>query len=272
MSTLDLVIPAHNEADRLDRTLGAYRGQLPSSSTIRVALDGCTDATADVVAEHCRRDRRVRLHTYPKLGKGGVLMETFRRCDADLVGFVDADGSTPPSELRRLTDVAATADGAIASRRHPSALAMGERSMARRVTSSGFAFGTRRLFGLPYADTQCGAKVVRRCVLDRVLPLLSSRDFLFDVDLLLVARQLGFDIVEVPTVWVDQPGSKLRAGRDARRMLVSSLRLWLHHRVLPVDAAPAALAPVADPFTVEAVDDRVDDDRLVVAGARDAAA
>ena len=39
------------------------------------------------------------LHEFPKLGKGGVLMETFRRCDADLVGFVDADCATPPAEL-----------------------------------------------------------------------------------------------------------------------------------------------------------------------------
>jgi hypothetical protein len=39
-------------------------------------------------------DRRVMLHEYPKLGTGGVLIETFRRCDADLVGFVDADGAT----------------------------------------------------------------------------------------------------------------------------------------------------------------------------------
>ena len=57
------------------------------------------------------------LHEYPKLGKGGVLMETFRRCDADLVGFVDADCATPPAELARMTEQAADTDGVIASRR-----------------------------------------------------------------------------------------------------------------------------------------------------------
>ena len=44
-------------------------------------------------------------------------METFRRCDADLVGFVDADCATPPAELARMTVQAADADGVIASRR-----------------------------------------------------------------------------------------------------------------------------------------------------------
>jgi hypothetical protein len=103
--------------------------------------------------------------------------------------------------------------------------------------SAGFAFGVRRLFRLPIADTQCGAKALRRDVVERCIPFVSSRDFLFDVDLLLVARQLGYRVAEVPTVWVDQSGSRLRGGRESLRMAASALRLWLHHRLLPVDGA-----------------------------------
>jgi hypothetical protein len=94
---------------------------------------------------------------------------------------------------------------------------------------------------LRYADTQCGAKVIHRRVVERVVPLMSSRDFLFDVDLLVVADRLGFDLVEVPTVWIDQAGSKLSAAADAPRMLKSALRLWIHHRTMPV--GPASGAP-----------------------------
>ena len=68
---------------------------------------------------------------------------------------------------------------------------------------------------------------------------MSSRDFLFDVDLLIVAGRLGFDVVEVPTIWIDQAGSKLSTRRDASRMLKSALRLWIHHRTMPVPAGPA---------------------------------
>ena len=103
--SLDIVIPAHNEEHRIARTLHAYRTGFPQSDVrFHVALDGCHDHTADVVRTHARDDDRVVLHEYPKLGKGGVLMETFRRCDADLVGFVDADCSTPPAELARMTE------------------------------------------------------------------------------------------------------------------------------------------------------------------------
>lgn len=237
---LDLVLPAHNEEHRIDRTLRAYRYALPASDTrFWVALDGCDDDTATIVRRHAADDPRVGWIECPKLGKGGVLIEAFRACaagDAELIGFVDADGATPPSELLRLVDLLrGGTDATIASRRHPSAVTPGERSLARRVTSAGFAFGVRRLFNVPFADTQCGAKVLRADLVRRVAPLLSSRDFLFDVDLLHTARRLGFRVSEVPTVWVDQAGSRLHAGRDARRMLWSSLRLWLHHRIIPVE-------------------------------------
>ena len=105
---LDIVIPAFNEEDRIDRTLRAYRAGVTEPRTrFLVALDSCTDGTADVVRSHADVDPRVELLEYPKLGKGGVIMESFRRCDADVIGFVDADCATPPAEFLRLVDVAA---------------------------------------------------------------------------------------------------------------------------------------------------------------------
>ena len=259
--SLDLVIPAFNEAHRIDATLAAYRRQMPADSRIIVALDRSPDGTAAIVEHHASEDARVVLHDFPRLGKGGAIMETFRRCDADLIAFVDADGATPPQELLRLVDAARQSDGVIASRRHPASVLPARRPFSRRVSSIGFASAVRLLFGLPYLDTQCGAKVLRREVVQRSLPLLSARDFLFDVDLLLVARELGFDVREVPTVWIDRDGSRLDAGADAMRMGVALLRLWLHHRSLPLhrtarvvqeDRERAREATVSPPLVVVA--------------------
>ena len=245
---VDIVIPAHNEQDRIGSMLDTYLARCPGPDMrFLVALDRCTDGTREVVADRAARDRRVETLDYPKLGKGGVLMEAFRHCNGDLVGFVDADGATPPSEMLRLIDAARDRDGAIASRRHPASVLPARRSLAREVTSAGFAFTVRRLFRLPYEDTQCGAKVFRRAAMARMLPLLTSRDFLFDVDVLLVARRLGYRIETVPTIWIDREGSRLKAGGDAKRMAASALRLWLHHRVIPVDTEgptdPSAVPP-----------------------------
>lgn len=238
---LDIVIPAHNEEARIGRTLTAYLAEL-SDPQVRflIALDDCTDRTPEIVRAFRARDPRVEVFEYPKLGKGGVLMETFRRSSADVVGFVDADCATPPGEFMRLVAALRSADLAIASRWHTSSVLPGRRPLARRLFSAGFAALVRRMFALPYLDTQAGAKVTRREVAAHVMPLLSSRDFLFDVDLLLTARKLGYRAVEVPTVWIDRAGSRLSARAEARRMGLSLLRLWLHHRVIPVQPPSAA--------------------------------
>jgi dolichol-phosphate mannosyltransferase len=229
---LDIVMPAHNEERRIDRTLSAYRDACPQAGVrFLVALDSCTDSTAEIVRAHERADRRVQSIEYPKLGKGGVIVETFSRSDADLVGFVDADCATPPRELMRLAHAARRVDGAIASRRHPASLLPARRPLAREITSAGFAGSVRVLMGLPYRDTQCGAKVLRRHVVRDVLPRMAARDLLFDVDLLAAARDGGWRIVEVPTVWIDQEGSRVSAVADSRRMGASLLRLWLRRRV-----------------------------------------
>lgn len=249
---LDIIVPAHNEEHRIGRMLDAYRSCIDDPEVgFVVAMDDCTDRTGEIVERHAKVDSRVRILRYPKLGKGGVILETLRRCDGDLIGFVDADCATPPTEFLRLAQAAERTDVAIATRWHSSAVVPGRRSLTRRVESRVFARMVRSLFGLPYRDTQCGAKVFSREVAGATAPLLSSRDFLFDVDLLVAARALGFDVVEIPTVWVDRAGSRLHAGRDGKRMALSLLRLWLHNRIIPLPAPSDARATDGDALLPE---------------------
>jgi dolichol-phosphate mannosyltransferase len=154
---LDIVMPAHNEEDRIDRTLRAYRAACPDDGVrFLVALDSCTDRTPEIVNAHELLDDRVQSFDYPKLGKGGVIAETFSRSDAELVAFVDADGATPPRELLRLADAARHVDGAIASRRHPASMLPARRPLTREITSAGFASGVRMLMG------RCGSAPTAR--------------------------------------------------------------------------------------------------------------
>jgi glycosyltransferase involved in cell wall biosynthesis len=242
---LDIIIPAHNEQHRIGRTLDDYRHTCNLADTafdtrFVVALDDCTDATAQLVAEHGEEGRVVSRY-FPRLGKGGVLAEAFRDSHADYVAFVDADGATPPEELLRLVQACEHLDTdiAIASRYHPASVLPVARRRSRQVTARCFAAVVRQMFKLPYFDTQCGAKVLRRSAVERITPLLSARDFVFDVDLLTTARALGFRVAEVPTVWLDRDGSRLATNRDSLRMLASLAVLWLRQRVVPVQL-PAA--------------------------------
>jgi glycosyltransferase involved in cell wall biosynthesis len=228
---LDIIIPAHNEADRIGPTLTAYRrGFTHPDVRFIVALDDCRDATEEIVRLHAEADERVELATFPKLGKGGVIREAFKRCQADLVAFVDADGSTSPEQLLLLVGAVNGADGAIASRRLPASSVHGDRARSRTVASVLFAWLVRLLFGLRYRDTQCGAKIIRREALQCLLARITTTDFLFDVDLLLQADELNYRVVEVPTIWVARSGSKVRMLGDLGNVAGSLLRLWMDQR------------------------------------------
>ncbi|MFP3882738.1 MAG: glycosyltransferase [Actinomycetota bacterium] len=245
--SLDIIIPAHNEANRIGPTLDAFRRGFPGAGVrFIVALDDCEDATADIVRRHAEHDARVELHDFPKLGKGGVIRRAFRVCGAEFVAYVDADGSTSPEQLARLVDATRRADGAIASRRLPASSVLGSRALARNAASFVFAWMVRRLFGLPYRDTQCGAKVMRRETLGRLLPHVTTTDLLFDLDLLLRADDLDYRIVEVPSVWVARTGSKVRLLRDFKQVTRSLLRLWIdwrRRRAASGDAVLGSLPP-----------------------------
>jgi dolichol-phosphate mannosyltransferase len=79
---LDIVMPAHNEEARIGRTLSVSRDACPDPDIrFLVAMDDCQDRTAEVVQAQADDDDRVELFDYPKLGKGGVIAETFRKAD-----------------------------------------------------------------------------------------------------------------------------------------------------------------------------------------------
>ena len=104
MTSLDIVIPARNEDARASIarcTRIAPASPKPTSASTSPSTAAST-APRTSSAAHAVEDEHVVLHMFPKLGKGGVLMETFRRCDGELIGFVDADCATPPAELARL--------------------------------------------------------------------------------------------------------------------------------------------------------------------------
>ena len=85
------------------------------------------------------------------------------------------------------------------------------------------------LFRLGIRDTQCGAKVMTREVAERIRPALRIADMAFDIDLLVATRRAGYRILEVPTEWTDQAGSKVALFRSSLTMLLSVVRIRLVH-------------------------------------------
>ena len=234
---LSIVIPARNAEGIIARTLEDYHaffsGVRGQDFEIVVVPNECTDNTLGIVQDYCDRYPVVRCKVFEEsIGKGGAILEGFKAASGDVLAFVDADGSTTPEELNRLLGEMGQHDVVVGSRWLPGSRILIRQPLVRRVASRGFNLLIRQLFGLPFRDTQCGAKIFTRRAVDAVAGRVGTGKFAFDVELLYRLRSKGFDIIEVPTVWENKPGSTLHLQSVVPEMLRAVLKVRLQQSPL----------------------------------------
>ncbi len=231
---LSIVIPAHNEEHRLPPMLEAYAcffsEKYGAEAELIVVPNFCDDRTAEVAQEIAERYPLVRVLDDPGfVGKGGAVVFGTEASEGDLIGFVDADGATPPKAFDDLVEKISLDGCIIASRWMKESEMTPKQPLSRRVASRCFNLMVRVLFGLRLNDTQCGAKLFRREVLLPVMRNLGVTNWAFDVDMLFQAKRLGASIREIPTVWNDQAGSKLRVVHAGVNTFVALVRLRMFY-------------------------------------------
>ena len=227
-----LLIPAYNEEDRIAPVLqeygGYFRAHFPADTfQIVVVLNGCRDKTLDVVEHAMHEFPEIRaLNFAASIGKGGALIEGLKLAkDADWIGYVDADGATPPAAFHELLKRGDAVDCVIASRWVPGAVLHQSQTERRQFASRVFHLIVQGLFWMNIADTQCGAKVMRCDAVRKIHSSLRIADMAFDINLLFALKKAGYSILEVPTEWTDKIGSKVALGKTSLVMLLSVLRL-----------------------------------------------
>ena len=231
--SLLLLIPAYNEEERIGPVLRDYARfftrEFHADFEIVVVLNGCVDNTLGVVQEVSRDYPCVRYIEFKApIGKGGALIEGLKLAPAaDLIGYVDADGATAPEAFFDLVKNAGRADCVIASRWMDGAVIHQTQTNKRQFASRIFHLIVQCLFWMNIKDTQCGAKVMRRQVVETVHPSLRIADMAFDINLLYCIKRAGFKILEMPTVWTDKMGSKVVLGKTSLTMLLSVIRVRL---------------------------------------------
>ncbi len=237
-SSILLLIPAYNEESRIAPVLENYavyfREHHPYRFNLIVVLNGCTDNTLSVVEAASKKFPEIHYTNIPEpIGKGGALIEGLKLApEADLVGYVDADGATPPAAFDELITQCATADCVIGSRWMAGSVLRQEQTFRRQFASRVFHAIVQSLFWMNIRDTQCGAKVLRKEAVEMIHNQLTVADMAFDINLLYALKRSGFTVREVPTEWTDQVGSKVQIGRTSLVMLLSVIRLRLYYSPL----------------------------------------
>ena len=232
---LTVAIATFNEERRLPQALDLALDFLSNwhhSYEIIICDDGSSDRTTDLVLGYKAREvRLLPLHT--NQGKGAALRSAIMASRGKFVMFSDADFSTPISEIERVL--------------RPIEAGEAEITIGSRIQADGSDMRAsqpfyRRIFGKLFhalatvillddiADTQAGFKAMRGDIARELFASTKLPSIVFDVEMLYLAQQRGYRILEVPVHWTNSAGSRMRITfPHATRVLWDLFRIrWLH--------------------------------------------
>ena len=221
MSSLSVVLPAYNEEANVERAVegvSSVAQQLGIDHEIILVNDGSTDLTGEIARELMQRVPSFRLvEHYPNRGYGGSLRAGFAAAMGDLIAFVPADNQFDFREISRLLECLDEADIVSGYR------AERQDTFIRKLNGFGWNTLVRLLFGYLCRDIDCGFKLFRREVLERVT--IVSDGAMIDTEFLAGARARGFRIAEVPVTHLprvagEATGANLKVIAKAFRDLV----------------------------------------------------
>ena len=227
---LSIVVPAYNEERRIRPTLEEYVAHFSpiyaDGFEVVVVLNGCSDDTRGVVEAVARDAPQVRLIEFVRpLGKGGAIWEGFATARGRRMAFVDADNMVRAPETAKLVRALDTHDVAIADRFSGVGVQAGQ-PLGRKLIGTFSRLWVRWFLGLPYSDTQCGAKAFRAAAWRAVAPSVVEHGWAFDLDALAHVHRLGFSVAEVPVRWHHvAEGSKLRPWKDVPATYLATFRI-----------------------------------------------
>ena len=235
MSTpyLSIIVPAYNEAERIPKALidmDAALAKVDYSYELLVINDGSKDNTAEVVANMAKMIRNLKLvDLRENVGKGGAVRHGMLVAKGQFRIFTDADNSTSIDQFEHMVPYFKEGCGVvIGSRAVAGAKLEPPEPLYRQIFGKGLNLIVQALLLPGIWDTQCGFKAFTAEAAERVFSLSKIGGWGFDVEVLSLAKRMGYRIKEMPVRWVDDARShvKFSAGLQFLRDIVK-IRTWL---------------------------------------------
>ncbi|MFC1756094.1 dolichyl-phosphate beta-glucosyltransferase [Patescibacteria group bacterium] len=243
MYEFSIIIPAYNESDKIVPSLTqviTFMRNFSDSFEVLVVDDGSSDNTVEL-AERCGRDNEeIRIIKNPHKGKGPTVWTGMMEAKGRYIYMADADLSTPISELETLFGWIKEHgfDIVIASREGIGSKRVNE-PMYRHIMGRVFNFMVQIIALRGINDSQCGFKLFTKKAAKEIFKrtqiygkdakeLKKGYMGAFDVEVLYLARKLGFKIKEVSVTWVYVQTSRLNPIGDSIKMLLDILKVRIN--------------------------------------------
>ena len=228
---LSIIVPAYNEEKRIENTLKNYSNFFDSKKIkyeLIVVCNGCIDNTVKIVKKFINKNKNIKLLEYKsKIGKGGAVLEGFKKALGKNIGFLDADDAFNLEDIyEKLIKNLKKYDCVIASKWKNQEFSNVNEGILRKFLSRGWNLLVKILFGLNFKDTQGGAKFLTKKALESIDLNFQCKGFEFDVELLVKLNRKKNKIKEfyIPSKAVK--GSKFSI-KYIPPMFFNLLRLWL---------------------------------------------
>ena len=230
---LSIIIPAHNEENRLPRTLeqvSAFLRQQRYEAEVLVIENGSSDRTPEIAEAYAGKHQNVRVIRLAERGKGLAVRHGMLVAKGQYRFMCDADLSMPIAEVNKfLPPAIQDLDVAIGSREVKGAVRYDE--PFHRHFGGRFVNLLIRFLILPQLqDTQCGFKCFRAEVAEDLFRRQTLDGWSFDIELLFIAHRRGYRVTEIPIDWYYRSESKVSAVRDAVRMIGDIFRIRANAR------------------------------------------
>lgn len=227
---LSIIFPAHNEEGRITTTLQktiAFLEKQPYTSEIIVVENGSQDSTLEIARVFTKEFPSLKVIHEDARGKGLAVKRGMLEATGEYRFICDVDLSMPVEEVNRFLPPLLSSDITIASREAPGAIRYNEPEY-RHIIGRIFNFIVRVLALPGLHDTQCGFKCFSAQAAEELFPYQTIDGWTFDVEVLYVARKLGYPIKELGIPWYHDPNSKVKVLRDSFQMLVDLLKIRLN--------------------------------------------
>lgn len=223
---LSIILPVHNEENRLPVTLEQVHQFIVSrdfSSEVLIIENGSSDRSLEIALDFCKNHPAFSVYHEDSRGKGLAVRSGMLKALGQYRIFCDVDFSMPVEEIMRfLPPRQQNADVVIGSREAPGAVRYNEPAYRHFI---GRVFNAMvRIAVLPgLQDSQCGFKLFTARCADDVFRKQTLNGMSFDVEVLFIARRLGYSIVEVPVPWYFNSDSRVKLIDDSLRMALDLL-------------------------------------------------
>jgi dolichyl-phosphate beta-glucosyltransferase len=248
---ISVVIPAFNEERGIVAAVDAARAWLDARGgdyELIVVDNASTDRTAELL-EPLADGARVRvLRNDRNRGKGFSMRRGMLDAGAPLRLHCDADCVGSFGSLERMLELIDSADVVVGSRLAEGADVGRRQPLHRRIVGRTFVELCRRVLAEPTHDLYCGFKLWRAEAAEAAYSRGRLDDWVFDAEVLALARALGYRLVETGIAWADREGSRL----SMPRVLVPAVRNLLAARRRVREVARAR--ELADPLVREPAD------------------